>query len=521
MMRNRQPVFLAVFVLLLALPAHAATYAVRAGGGGDFTTIQACLSAAVAGDTCEVYAGTYGAVTSVRAGTGNDATGRIVIRSHAGDRPIVASFSITHSYITVSGFEVTNTSGIGISVYYGVGVIVEDNYVHTEYGTCIQFGSNASNVPTHYVIRNNTVTRCGWRSLLSRGSTAWGISSYGNYSLIDGNDISHVTDDAINFGGNWSVIRNNNMHDMDATETGVQSPAHMDGIHSGSLPIREVLIEGNRFTNAKDPTGNSHLLIMQGTRPNHAYHIVRYNYTYNIETNSGPTYGLGAYTGDYMVVYNNTFTLGFSPYGGHCSYARGWSYTRTKNNICYNTGTGRVYWPLDFADGSNHESGGNLPFHTGYAGAWSGLIASESTYATLRNRDPLFANYPTDGSLQPGSPARNAGVALTTVAAGDSGSGTSLILTDASYFQAGLGPSYARVDADQIRIGASTYATIASISYATNTVTLAAPVARRSGDPVYLFKKSDGVQVLYGNQPDVGAYPGTTPAPAGALRIIR
>jgi hypothetical protein len=63
------------------------------------------------------------------------------------------------------------------------------------------------------------------------------------------------------------------------------------------------------------------------------------------------------------------------------------------------------------------------------------------------------------------------------------------------------------VDADWIRIGASTTVQIASIDYTTNTVTLASGASRSDSDPVYLYKKSDGDVVLHGALPDLGAFP--------------
>ena len=48
------------FVGLLLLSLHqSCDYTVKAGGGGEYTTIQTCANATVAGDTCTVYAGTY------------------------------------------------------------------------------------------------------------------------------------------------------------------------------------------------------------------------------------------------------------------------------------------------------------------------------------------------------------------------------------------------------------------------------------------------------------------------------
>jgi len=47
---------------------------------------------------------------------------------------------------------------------------------------------------------------------------------------------------------------------------------------------------------------------------------------------------------------------------------------------------------------------------------------------------------------------------------------------------------------------------IASINYSTNTITLANAISRSDGNSVWLYKKSDGVRVLYGSAPDAGAY---------------
>src|SRR5690242_7171969 len=59
----------AVLLLALRAPAQAATLSVKAGGGGNYTTIQACANVAVAGDICMVYAGTYSGWTQPNNGS--------------------------------------------------------------------------------------------------------------------------------------------------------------------------------------------------------------------------------------------------------------------------------------------------------------------------------------------------------------------------------------------------------------------------------------------------------------------
>src|SRR4051812_33125372 len=59
----------AVALVATALPASAATtYVVAADGSGNYTTIQAALAKAVAGDTISVKAGTYRGQVSIPAG---------------------------------------------------------------------------------------------------------------------------------------------------------------------------------------------------------------------------------------------------------------------------------------------------------------------------------------------------------------------------------------------------------------------------------------------------------------------
>ena len=160
-----------------------------------------------------------------------------------------------------------------------------------------------------------------------------------------------------------------------------------------------------------------------------------------------------------------------------------------------------------------------------------------------KNANPLFiVNYISPGNpnnnyqLQSGSPAIAAGTYLTTVASGDSGSGTSLVVNDASYFQDGYGLSnaYSTVSPDCVAVGtASNHVCVTNVNYTNNTLTLASSISRAAGQGVYLYSKSDGEQVLTGSAPDMGAQPygagggngsggsGTSkPAPPSSLSAI-
>ena len=96
-------------------------------------------------------------------------------------------------------------------------------------------------------------------------------------------------------------------------------------------------------------------------------------------------------------------------------------------------------------------------------------------------------------------------------AAGDSGSGTTLKVDDPYFFQDGRG--IPNVQADWIAVGTvSNLVQISSINYSTKTITLASSINRAVGNSIWLYKKSDGQQVLFGAGPDIGALEKVPPA---------
>ena len=112
-----------------------------------------------------------------------------------------------------------------------------------------------------------------------------------------------------------------------------------------------------------------------------------------------------------------------------------------------------------------------------------------------------------DLTLMANSPAIDFGVSLTKVAASDSGSGTVLIVEDATYFQDGSCAPSGKIEADWIAVGSvNNVVKISSINYATNTITLEDSITRNANDDVWLYKNSSGDIVLYGSAPDIGAY---------------
>lgn len=109
--------------------------------------------------------------------------------------------------------------------------------------------------------------------------------------------------------------------------------------------------------------------------------------------------------------------------------------------------------------------------------------------------------------------AVNGGIHLTTVHASDSGTGVTLYVADASYFQDGTwGSDLARsgLEADWICIESTAKCqqidSATPINYTTNVITLKGSLDRSVDDRVFLYKKSNEDIVFVGAAPDQGAH---------------
>ena len=99
-MRHRRILLGSLILLLSALRAEAATYTVKTAGGGNYATIQACAKAAVAGDTCVVFAGTYNETPSLK-NSGSPGS-PITFSVNPGDCVTVRGFNLNSvSYVTL------------------------------------------------------------------------------------------------------------------------------------------------------------------------------------------------------------------------------------------------------------------------------------------------------------------------------------------------------------------------------------------------------------------------------------
>lgn len=322
------------------------------------------------------------------------------------------------------------------------------------------------------------------------------------------------------------------------------------------------LFEGNRFGYAginQDNDGAENFdLATDGS-------ILRYSFFYasmgtclQFKYKRGNGVGSGGNGGTYNRTYNNTFYdcgVGWPPatlaVGSGCNTSScpfaavaisnydGGSTGSAQGNVLKNN---LIYEPhslglaIYHADAIDHSPGGTTPPFSPTI-SWSEFPTAVNNWCTQAQTssgacsatgNPSFVNpditNPSsrtlpDLSLQPGSSAIDGGTFLTT--ATNSGSGSSTItVADAQYFQdgtwgsdlsrpaAGLGGT---MQADWICIGTvSNCVQISTVTYGTfnapaGTITLASPMTWSNGASIWLYKKSDGTQVLFGAAPDYGA----------------
>jgi hypothetical protein len=549
-----------ILAVLLCAPAWATTFYVNASTGSSSNTCTqaqtsstpkdtithgiACMGTA---DTLVVYAGTYSESPTVTAGGGSGSYNTVTV--HASDIVSVLGFTLnSHTQLigncpTLQGTVTTATCGFFISntaspssacvslpnnttdvyirknVMYACGSIgpgypTQTSYIYVQGNTISYTNSTIATVPT----------TCGG----SGSPVGNSLNLYGNHYLIENNDFSHYTI-SLNLNPENSITRNNNFHDT--SEVNNAGNCHSDTWFSDpggtNLVTNEFNVyEGNDQYNAVGPNAKG-TLFQAPSCTGCAYAITRYNVCNGL--------GSGNTTNDQNWIsvknYNNTCV--------DASYLAGAVNGETDNSSDSNppqpSFLNNIYYygltaytsinPYACGNSNSCNYGHNLAYCVQGCGTLYGHVYQSGTFlGDTGNQvaDPKFVSYvATYGSnssnfhLQATSPAVAAGVYLTTVGSGDAGSGTTLTLTDSSYFQDGYGltNAYSTVSGDCIAVTTvSNTVCITAVNYSGNTVTLASGITRSVGDHVWLYSKSDGVRVLTGSAPDLGAFPFTSGA---------
>lgn len=329
--------------------------------------------------------------------------------------------------------------------------------------------------------------------------TAWSSAGSGTSSdiLIENGVASHVADYFTPGNDTRVVYRNSVVGPVDPIQA-----IHVDAIQSNAATTK-TLTEG--VTSIDNNSSDNHFFLVQAAPANPRlkdHHIVRFN-----NTCRSPG-GFDVRQMDGLYLYNNTLYDNFAYMNGNNqSQAGPFDGTPTKHLAMNNI------WYKSVNTNQNIYARTAVNLTKDYDLWW---LVNDPVETFDVNADPLVVGGTSDCNfnLQSTSPAINKGGSLTAVASSDTGSGTTLVVTDARPFQDG----WAGVSPDWIAVGTTgNIAQITSIDYANNVITLASAITRSANNPVYLYKNSSGVQVLYGSAPDIGAFEyndDTTPPPS-------
>ena len=546
-MRLRIP--LSIILWLLPTVCWATNYTVKAGGGGNFTTMSACATqmstnGTGVSDTCTVFAGTYNESVTVPAGSAGNYK---IFNVNGSDAVALNSFTMSsHTKIVGNCVEPAAAGSCGfslgtrtttaqtascVSVPDGSTDIFITNNVMYGCGNTTMVGASGTNGVSFFFVQGNTMSYgCGTTTTPNNCSA---VVFSGNHILVERNDLSHLGL-AVQTFAQFTVVRNNNIHDMLETECGPSSGnCHLDIIYAersntvASFLVQYQLWEGNTGNTVTGADGKG--LWTAADNPGgcgtSCFNVIgRYNVLAHF--GSGP---LAQTSGFLNVKYYNNSVIdpGMSAHGSPSTNGPYLDDTSTGgasvNNLYYypfslTTSWGWYAYSLNSSgDAAGFTAGANLAFcsaspcgiQTLRNGTSSFLFASDTPVTVpniLTTTDPLLNYSGGDFHLATGSLALNAGAYLTTVAAGDSGSGTALVVADAGFFQDGLGLNAAGVQADCISVTTvSNHVCVTAVNYSTNTLTLASGITRSVGDHVWLYSKSDGTVVLTGAAPNIGA----------------
>jgi hypothetical protein len=339
----------------------------------------------------------------------------------------------------------------------------------------------------------------------------------GDDILIERNTFGGATcsNDAIRSWGTRWTIRLNTFKDCHYT-----GENHIDFWQSWCMPEDATgrtatyhVIENNTFARV---TGNGGVHFALANHTNGCVGpLEKMIWRYNTISNIGSAAfgrGDGIYidrnrglVGTQNAIYNNTFDRlaqgAHAPWHDYCCNMNGSTNSRGVNNLFYDAMDPAAAQGFTWWTGGTQRN--NLYYEPGSRMTFGGPASRET--GAVKNRNPLLTDPDKDDySLQAGSPARDAGGPLTSVASTDAGTGTSLVVDHAFMFSPGWGDG---VQADCIAIGTvSTTRCIVSIDYAKSTITLDSAVDRNNRDPVWLYSDSGGSVVLAGAAPDIGAH---------------
>jgi len=434
----------------------------------------------------------------------------------------------------------------------------EDNVFQNFEGWGGVFNTPFSDDTDHVLFLNNTLTNAGWWDLFQISESAthddegnfFSMGTNATNWLIKGNTVSLGGHDLFKVRGDDHLIIDNEF----SNAYGVFAGTPFGHVDTGDLignrcttmnTTKRVFYEDNYFHDSGEPpdeytTGvcklNGQWTVMRG---NVFADMANWGVTMITSANT--------FTMQYCkFIHNTVYNAGGPAFGAYLQGGTGGLWATTAdcektdivNNIIYKTrqnqdvmtngskGRTRYDCELGFHNWNdylgdpwqNMRIAGNCIAHDESATASDIKIYHESystqtitwfesNHATNVNNntvaDPEFSTDPPTAkahfALTSGSSARAAGIDLTTITSA-TGSGTSFVVEDATFFRDDMGWSAQGITGDSINI-AGTVRTVSEVDYATNTITVTSSVSWTMGDEVNLD------DYMVGAAPDAGAIP--------------
>jgi len=489
-------------------------------------TITKANQTLVASDTVYIKAGTYNDATINPIHSGSSEAQRIMYRNFESDSVTIANAETydvglrldTKSYITVQGIHFTGQKRFLYIRYRSHHNIIAcctfDDAKLTDGKTATWAGSVVSGSSQHNWIHHCRFSNYGYYTdddigcILDLGAESDSTDTT-RYNLIENSVFYHGGHHVMGVYGKYNVIRNNGFHNepwsmgTDSSDRGAVLYGDRNLSFSGySRNGGRNLFEGNRVGYSADPSDNNGA---SGMSMNSSENIVRFN-TYFNNISAGLSMSV---TGSYLQsilnnrVYQNTFfNNGHNPFNltDHMSCGLGFgiysgpliiSGNVIKNNILY---AHRI--PFGEYNINTTDRKGIIAVQQ-FANNWNGDSLGDPQFinASTTPGDPMDTVLP-DLHLQTGSPCKNLGTFLTTIASAGA-SGTSFQVADAGYFTDGWG--IGNVLGDEIQLfGTLQRARITTVNYSTNTVTV---------DKSLTWTQNQGLSLAYeGSSPEIGAY---------------
>ncbi len=408
----------AMFGMLLATPVRAATTYYVATNGSDnnpgtqdqpFATLAQAAKKVADGDTVIVRGGTYYLNSPVWIENSGTASAHIVFQSYTGEKVILDGSNspankdlvvITGQYIDFKNFEMRQSHHIGVSIWGGMHVRIQNNIIHDTSIDGIYVGSTDTDV----LVNGNTVYNTNLLYSSSHGTGGWGsaINANGNGRIrVTANNVYNNYGEGIAFRGSGALISGNTVHDNFSVEIYLNNATNST--------VQKNLIyttnNSNFYRNGQPSAGiqlanedNSNLLnnnkILNNVVLGGAEGLAYFS-----------NYGFGGGLKN-TVIANNTF---YTATGTMLVIEQDAGHTNTviANNIFYQTGSGAM---------SEVAANSGLSFQNN---CWYGGSAGSAAGSGDMSADPLLVNpgstLASDYKLQPGSPAIHAGSTVSQV----------------------------------------------------------------------------------------------------------